>query len=192
MEYILAIVMGVCLSAACGFRIFIPLLVAGVTSRMAGIPVPEAMEWVRGDMALCCLGVAAVVETVAYYIPYIDNLLDTVSGPLAVVAGAVVMGGMLDAMPDYLQWTLAIVAGGGAAGAVQAGTTALRATSTATTGGVGNPVVSTAENGFSIAGSLLAMLAPILALIGLVIMVVLVWLLVRRLRRRKAKLISAQ
>ncbi len=191
MEYILAIVMGVCLSAACGFRVFIPLLVAGVVSRMAEVALPEPLEWVCGDVALCCLGVAALVETVAYYIPYIDNLLDTISGPLAVVAGSVVMGGMLDTMPDYLQWTLAIVAGGGAAGAVHAGTTALRAASTASTGGLANPVVSTVENGCSVMGALLAMLAPVLALIGLVVMVAFVWLQLRRHRRRKVKPASA-
>lgn len=191
MEYILAIVVGVCLSAACGFRVFIPLLVVGLVSRVAGASLPESLEWVSGDVALCCFGVAALVEAVAYYIPYIDNLLDTISGPLAVVAGSVVMGGMLGTMPDYLQWSLAIVAGGGAAGAVHAGTTALRAASTATTGGLGNPVVSTVENGCSVVGSLLAMLAPVLAFIGLVVMVVFVWLQVRRLRRRKTKPVSA-
>ncbi|MBR5878454.1 MAG: DUF4126 domain-containing protein [Akkermansia sp.] len=191
MEYVLAIVMGVSLSAACGFRVFIPLLVAGLTSRLAGIPVPDALDWVCGDVALCCLGVAALVETSGYYIPYIDNLLDTINGPLAVVAGSLVMAGMLDAMPDYLQWGLAIVAGGGAAGAVQAGTTALRAASTATTGGLGNPVVSTVENGCSIIGSLLSILAPVLALIGLIITAVLVWLMLRRLHRRKNKMAAA-
>ena len=185
-QLILALCLGVSLSALCGFRVFVPLLAISLGVRFAGLSVNESFSWVGSDMALVCLSVATVVEMLAYYIPWVDNALDAVSGPLALVAGAVVAAGMLPEMPAFAQWGVGIIAGAGSAGAVQLSTTAIRGASSATTGGLGNFVVSTAENGASILGSIVAIIvSPVIVLIGVAALVWLVWHLLRKLRLKR-------
>lgn len=187
MEYtqlILALCMGISLSAACGFRVFVPLLTVAVGVRLCGLSVSGPLAWVGSDAALICLAVATVVEILAYYIPVVDHALDVVNGPLALAAGAIITCGLLPEMPEYVRWGIGIVAGSGAAGAVQLSTTALRGASAATTGTLGNPIVSTAENILSVIGSILAVLLPVVALVCLLLLVWLLYRLVRRLRRK--------
>lgn len=185
-QLILALCMGIALSAACGFRVFVPLLIAGLSVRSAGVHVADSLAWTGSDAALVCLGIATLLEITAYYIPYIDNLLDTVCTPLALIAGMVVMSGMLGDMPPYLQWGIGIVGGAGSAGMVQAGSVLLRGLSTGGTGGIANPVLSTVENILATLGAVLAVFVPLLA-VG--IMLLLVWgtcRMIRRWRRRRA------
>jgi hypothetical protein len=126
------------------------------------------------------LGVAAVVEILAYYIPGVDNLLDTLATPAAVVAGTLVSAAVITDLPPMLKWTTAIIAGGGVAGLTQGVTALLRAKSTVLTGGVGNPVIATAELGGSLLVSLLALAAPLIALL---VVIVFLWLAMRLIRR---------
>ncbi len=183
----LAVCMGVALAASCGFRVFVPLLVVAFAVRLGGVHVNESLEWIGSDIALWCLGCATLAELLGYYIPWVDNALDTITGPLALVAGTIIMSGMLPDLPGYMQWGVGIVGGAGAAGAVQAGTTALRGGSSVTTGGVANPVVSTAENIMATVGSLLAVVAPVLALLGLLGLIAVAAVIVRKIRRKKAQ-----
>ena len=184
-QLILALCLGISLSALCGFRVFVPLLAVSLGVRFAGLSVNESFSWVGSDVALVCLSVATVVEMLAYYIPWVDNALDAVSGPLALVAGTVVAAGLLPEMPTFAQWGLGIIAGAGSAGAVQLSTTAVRGASTAATGGLGNFVVATVENGASILGSVVAIIvSPIIVLIGVGL---LMWLVVRLLRKLRPK-----
>ena len=186
MQLAIALVMGVSLSAACGFRIFVPLLVVGLAVRYMGIEATPALAWTATDLGLVGLGIATLVEILAYYIPWVDNALDTIHGPLAVVAGTIVVGGLLGDMPPALQWGMGVVAGGGAAGAVKTGTATVRAGSTATTGGLGNCVVSTVENGCATVASVLAVIAPVFAGLFLIMVVAVMCAIVRKLRRRRA------
>lgn len=185
MDIILSIALGISLAAACGFRVFTPLLVLGLAGRFGELPLTDVLAWTASSTGLVCLSCATLAETLAYYIPWVDNALDTVSTPLALVAGTLMMGGQMEALPDVMQWGLAIVAGAGSAGAVQVGTTALRAGSTATTGGLGNFVVATGENIMAAIGSVLAVLAPLLAGLGFVLLCLLGWIVIRRIRRRR-------
>ena len=86
---------------------------------------------------------------------------------------------------NNVKWALAIIAGSGAAGIVQTETTITRAASTTTTGGLANPVVSTAEAGSSFGLSLLAILFPVIA--GLVSIVILFWLSSKVIKKLKSK-----
>ena len=183
----LALCVGVSLAAACGFRVFVPMLVMALGVRLGGLEIDENLAWLGSDTAIACLGAATLAEVLAYYIPVVDNLLDTIAGPAALVAGAVVTGGMLGDLPDWLQWGTGIVAGAGAAGTVQLGTTALRAAGTATTAGVGNPVISTMENIFATIGSVLAILLPILAVVGSVLIIFIVLFSLRKIRELLAR-----
>ena len=186
MQLTLALVMGVCLSAACGFRIFVPLLAVGLAVRFMGLHATPALAWTATDLGLVGLSAATLVEILAYYIPWVDNALDTIHGPLAMVAGTLLVGGLLGDMPPALQWGLGVVAGGGAAGAVKTGAATVRAGSTATTGGLGNCIVSTVENGCAAIGSTLAIIAPVIAAVFLILMVAVMCIVVNKIRRRRA------
>jgi len=109
----------------------------------------------------------------AYFVPFVDNLLDTIAGPTAVMAGTIVMASSIVEMEPLLKWTLSIIAGGGAAGVVQSLTTITRGASSLTTGGLGNPVVTTAETAASIGISSLAILFPMF--VGIIVLVLLLW-----------------
>lgn len=181
MEIILSVAAGLALSAACGFRVFVPLLVMSIASLSGHLHLSGHFQWIGTYPALITFATATAFEIAGYYIPWVDNFLDTLATPAAIVAGTVVAASMAPAMSPYLKWTLAAIAGGGAAGMVQGTTVLARGASSLATGGLGNPVLATAETGFATAVSLMAVLAPILAI--LLVVVFLVWL-GRKLYRR--------
>jgi len=173
METVLAISLGVGLSAACGFRVFVPLLVMSVASLSGHLTLAPGFQWIGSYPALVTFSVATVVEIGGYYIPWVDHLLDTMATPAAIVAGTVITAAMVSNMSPMLKWSLAAIAGGGAAGLVQGTTVVARGLSTATTGGLGNPFFATIELGGAIFTSILALLAPLLA-VGLIAVVLFV------------------
>lgn len=172
METVIAIIVGIGLSAACGFRIFVPLLVMNLASQTGYLPLAPGFEWIGGTPAAIVFATATVVEIFAYYIPWLDNILDTITTPAAMVAGVVATASVLTDVSPLMKWTLAIIAGGGAATVVQGATSTLRLKSTALTGGIGNPVVATGEWIGAILTALLAILVPVICLILLVLLVV--------------------
>ncbi len=165
-ELFIPVALGISLAAATGFRVFLPLLVMGLGVREGLLPISAGFDWVATWPALVMLAVASVTEIAAYYIPGLDNLLDGLAGPAAVVAGilvsAAVLGPGFDGSP-MLKWTLAIIAGGGAASVTQTATTLLRGKSTVLTGGAGNHVVATGEIFGALGLSLLAVVLPYVA-----------------------------
>lgn len=183
-EAVLSVMLGIGLAAACGFRIFVPLLVMSIAATAGHLQLSEGFAWIGTWPALVAFAVATTLEIAAYYIPWLDNLLDTVATPAAVVAGVIVVAACVTDMSPYLKWTLAVIAGGGAAGAVQALTVTGRAASTATTGGAANPVVSTVEAGSAAALSTVSVLVPVLAA---AVVLTLLGLLVRRIVVRRAR-----
>jgi hypothetical protein len=186
MELLPSLALGICLSAACGFRVFVPLLVMSVAG-VAGMFTPaEEIAWIATWPALVAFGAATIAEIVAYYVPWADNALDTIASPAALVAGALATASVLGEFSPMVQWILAIVAGAGTAGAVQAGTVLARGTSTATTAGLGNFAVASVENVLSIATSVLALFIPVVVIVLLVVLAVVAWRIVRRYRRRAA------
>ncbi len=182
---ILALCMGIALSAACGLRVFLPMLALAAAGRWGGVPIAEDMAWLLSDAALICLAVASVLEIAAYYIPWVDNALDAIQSPLALVAGALVTAGVLTHQPDWLQWSVGVIAGAGAAGGVKALASTLRLGSSTTTGGLANWIFATLENILAFVGALLALVAPVLAALGLVLFLWLLLRLRRRLRRNR-------
>ncbi len=149
-----------------------------------GIPLNDNWEWIGTIPALVTLGIATVVEIIAYLIPWLDNLLDTIAIPLAAVAGTAVMLSTAADLEPIVTWSLAIIAGGGTATAIKTSTSTTRLASTATTGGVANPIVSTVETGSSIVLSILAFVAPVLAII---IVILVLWLMFKVFKWFKPK-----
>ncbi|HIM23093.1 MAG TPA: DUF4126 domain-containing protein [Verrucomicrobia bacterium] len=165
MEEVMSVLIGIALSATCGFRVFVPLLAVNIGTRaqnVDGEPLIElaaGFDWLSSDIAMMVFLVATLFEIGGYYIPWIDNLLDTVASPAAIVAGTVITASFITGMDPWLQWLLGLIAGGSAAGAVQATTVVTRASSTVTTGGLGNPIVASVETSGAFLGSALAILA---------------------------------
>ncbi len=159
----LAAGLGLGLAAAVGFRVFVPFLLVGLAAHTGHITLSSDFQWVASDLALIMFGAAALVEIIAYFIPYFDHLLDTISGPAAILAGTVLMASTLLDMAPWVRWTVALIAGGGTAGLLHAGTSALRLGSTATTGGIANPLFATIETGTSTGLVILAVTVPLLA-----------------------------
>ncbi|MBC8243005.1 MAG: DUF4126 domain-containing protein [Verrucomicrobia bacterium] len=191
----LPLLIGIALSATCGFRVFVPLLAVNIGARALnsdGAPrleLADGFAWMGSDVALLIFLVAAIVEIGGYYIPWIDNLLDSIASPAAIAAGTVITASFITGMEPWLQWVLGLIAGGGAAGAVQATTVVTRASSTVTTGGLGNPIVATVETTGAFLGSALGILAAPFAVALFVLLLgsgLWIWW-----RRRKRKLAEA-
>jgi hypothetical protein len=182
----LSIVLGVALATATGFRVFLPMLIVSGAAYGGHLHLDDSFAWLGTRSALIMLSVAAVAEVLAYYIPIVDNLLDTVATPAAFVAGTIVSAAVMIDAPPMVKWTAAVIAGGGIAGLTQGMTGILRAHSTVLTGGLGNPIIATAELGAAAMISFLALAAPTIAIALVVVFLVVALRLVRR-RFRGAK-----
>jgi hypothetical protein len=182
-ETILSIITGIALSAACGFRVFVPMLILSIASYngpafslpsglewlwslVGHFPLAPGFEWIGTPIALKAFAVATVCEIAAYYIPWLDHLLDHIASPAAVIAGIFVMASLVTGLSPFFHWVLAIIAGGATAGVVQGITVGARAGSTAVSLGTTNWIVSTVEWIGSLLVSLLALVLPAIILIA--------------------------
>ncbi len=182
--------MGLGLSACCGFRVFLPLLALSIGAKWGHIPLAPSYEWIGSWPALIALLTATVCEILAYYIPWLDHALDTLMSPLSILAGTLITVSTFSTdIPETQKWLLALIAGGGAAGIIQTGTVLARATSGATTLGLGNFLVSTLELLSAVIGILLSIFIPVLILVGVFILLI---ILVRRGYRHRTSSESAR
>lgn len=183
LETILSICLGIGLASASGFRVFLPVFALSLASYFNVIPLNESWAWIGGLPALISFGVAMIFEIFGYYIPFIDNLLDTIATPLAAIAGFVVMASTMVDISPTMTTILAIIAGSGSATAFQGLTTTTRLASSVKTAGLGNPVVSTAETGTAITLSSLAIFLPIVAIILVVIIFGVIYWIFKKLKK---------
>jgi len=177
MEELLGLFIGIGLSATCGFRVFVPLFGMSIAHHAGALSFSSGFDWIGSWPATIAFGIAMIIEIAAYYIPWVDNLLDTIATPAAVVAGTIVTASMVGDVSPFLRWSLAIIAGGGIAAIVQGSSVLVRGASTVSTAGLANPVVSTGELGASILGTLISIILPTFAVI---LVVVLLAFLLRR------------
>jgi hypothetical protein len=188
MELLLSLCIGVGLSAACGFRVFVPLLIMSIAAKTGHLTLVPAFQWIGSDIALWTFAIATILEIGAYYIPLVHHVLDVIATPVAIIAGIIITASMVSGMSPFLKWTLAVIAGGGAAGLVHGATAVTRAASTATTGGIANPIFATIELGSSFLTSVLAVIAPVAVIVFLAAILVLVAkMLLPRFRKRAAQ-----
>ncbi|MEX2535258.1 MAG: DUF4126 domain-containing protein [Trueperaceae bacterium] len=173
MDTLTLVLLGTGLAAATGFRVFIPPLLMAITHQLGWLDLPGEAGWLASPTAIVLLAAATAVEVLAYYVPLVDNLLDLVATPAALVAGTLVASTVFPDVAPWLDWTAAAIVGGGAAGSVQAITSIARAASSGTTGGLGNSVVSTGELAGAFVLSLLSLLAPVLAGVAVLALIVL-------------------
>ncbi len=170
---LIGVALGVGLAAATGFRVFLPLLVAGIAAHFGHLPLSDGFQWLGSTPALITLSVAAVVEVLAYYIPGVDHALDVLASPATVIAGIVASAAVMTDLPPSIVWPLAIIGGGGIAGLTKGSTALVRAKSGLMTGGLANPVVSTVETAGATGLSLLAIATPVICLV--LVVALLIW-----------------
>ena len=174
-------VIGIGLSAACGFRIILPFLGLSIAAMSGHVTLAPEFQWIGTWPALIAFATAAALEIGAYYIPWMDNLLDAVTTPLAVAAGTIAAASVMSDVSPFMKWSIALIAGGGMAGAVQTGTALLRGVSTVSTGGLANVVISTVELAGAIIATTMSLLMPIVAFIAAIIIAIwVVWKLLHR------------
>jgi hypothetical protein len=183
METVITILVGIGLAASCGFRVFVPMLVASAASLAGYLPLSDGFQWIGTWPALSAFAVAALVEIAAYYVPWLDNALDTIASPVGVIAGVLMFAASVTELDPFWHWVLAILGGGGSTGIVQGATVATRLASTATTAGLANFVVSTVETVAGFLFSVLAIVIPVVALVLLVPVVAVMYYVGRRVIR---------
>ena len=187
MQWLMGLCIGIGLSATCGFRIFIPMLGMSIASKAGHLTLSHGFEWIASWPAIIAFSIAVIIEVCGYYIPWVDNLLDSIATPTAIIAGTIITASMVTDVSPLLRWALAIIAGGGTAGAIQGATVLVRGTSTVTTGGIANPIVSTGELIISIIGTIIAIVLPVLAMV--IIAIFLLKILLKR--KKRSKLVEA-
>jgi hypothetical protein len=185
---VLAVLLGLGLSASTGLNTFLPLLLLAAAARfnIAGIELGQRFDWLSSDVAIIVLIVASIVEVIADKVPAVDHFLDSVGTfvrPLAAtVATASVLTGA-DVNP-----TVAAVMGLMIGAPVSLGFHTLKAgtrvASSAATFGCANPILSLIEDAISLSLSLLAIFLPLAVPIALALLVWLLWMVAKRIRRR--------
>jgi hypothetical protein len=180
-----ALLLGICLSACAGFRIFIPLLVINLSQKFHLLPLQIGADfaWLQSNLATMILIVAALAEVLAYYLPFIDNVLDTIATPISFIAGSIIATSFLKIEDPAIKWTLGILAGGGVAGTIAAGTSILRLGSSKLTGGLGNSFLATIENILSIVLSIVAFLMPMI--LGTMVVLFVFWMIKKLMNRKE-------
>ena len=170
MEILLNICLGMGLSAACGFRVFVPLLAMSIASLSGHLTLSPGFQWIGTYSAFIAFGTATILEVSAYYIPWVDNLMDSIAAPAAMIAGTIVAASSIIQISPLMKWTLAIIAGGGTAAIFHGATTIMRGASTAVTGGLGNHTIATTELGIALGLSVLAIVLPLVSGIAVLVL----------------------
>ncbi|EGZ51169.1 DUF4126 domain-containing protein [Neisseria wadsworthii] len=188
-DTLISIALGVGLAVSSGFRVFLPLFALSLSAYFGMWPLNESWQWLASTNALIILGIAAITESLSYLIPFVDNLLDTIAVPLAGLAGTAVVASTAADLSPAVTWTLAIIAGGGAAAAIKGASATTRMASTATTGGLANPVFSVFETSMAVVMSVLSLFVPVLAVF--LVVAVVFWLYRKYTRYQRNKMPTA-
>ena len=185
--WILPALLGLGLASATGLRTFLPLLMLAVAARfeLFGVRLIEQMDWLVSWPAIAALGVATAAEFLGDKIPAVDHGLNAIGYVTRPVAGAVAAGSVFWAVDPAMAAVAGLIVGAPAALAFNAAQTGVRVGSTATTGGLGNPLVSLIEDVLAVLTVIVAFLAPIVIPLVLLILAVVVFRLARRIRDRR-------
>lgn len=178
----LEILTGIGLAAACGLRAFLPMLAMGAFQRAGFLSLGSHFEWLGSTPALVAFGTAVVVEVLGDKFPVLDHALDSIGIVVKPVAGAMLASAAIVDMDPWLSAALGLITGGSVTGAVHVAKSGARVVSTTLTGGLANPVISTAEDVAGIMLTAVALVAPFLVLGMLALMGYLTWRIVRRRR----------
>lgn len=185
MEFVMAVLIGIGLSATVGFRIFTPLLITSIAEKASFISLAEGFSWIGSTPALIAFLVATILEISANYIPVVDSILKALATPVAVIAGILLTASFIGDMDPLLTWSISIIAGGSTATLSQLTTTSIKSASTITTGGIGNIFISLAEGFIAVVMSLVSIFLPVLVIFFIAILLITFIIVYRRFRKFK-------
>ena len=175
--------LAVALAAAAGLRAWLPLLVAGVLTRLGVADLGSSFGWLASWPALGLLGGATLIEVVGDKIPVVDHVLDTIGTVIRPLAGALAAAAALVQVDDpMIALVIGLLVGAPVALAPHVAKSSVRAVSTTSTAGLANPVISFIEDVLSFVIAVLAFLAPVLVVLLLLVSARLIW---RWLQRRR-------
>jgi len=183
---ILALLLGLGLSASTGLNTFLPLLLLSAAARfeIAGITLGEKFQWLSSDVAIVVLIVACIAELIADKVPAVDHFLDSVGTFVRPIAGATAAASVLTGMDPTVAALVGLMIGAPTSlgfHTLKAGT---RVASSAATFGCANPVISVVEDVFSFVLSVIAIFAPVVVPIVLGLFILVLWQVMKRIRGR--------
>lgn len=181
---ILAVVVGVCLSATCGFRVFTPMLMTSVFHHMDWLILSGGFEWIGSTPALIAFAVAAMFEVSSNYLPFIASILKAIAIPAAIIAGTLLMAAYIGEMNEFLTWSIALIAGGGTAGTISTTMVPIKASSELIPI-VGPVAVSFGEDLIAFFTPILVFVIPIAAVVFVTILIIILIVLIRKFRFRR-------
>jgi len=180
-QIVSCLLLGVGLSATCGFKVFVPALAISIGANAGFVELSQSFAWLGSWPAILLLGTATILEILAYYIPVVDNFMDSLELPAAAIAGTIIVASTMVAdIAPLAKWSLAIIAGGGTAVAIKAATSTVRGASTVVTAGFGNWIINTVETFCSLVCSLMTILSPLLGILLVLGIFILVCHLIHR------------
>ena len=183
--FLISICLAIGLAAACGFRVFIPPFLYGLFYRADLVTLNESWIWMGNDWIIILFGLASLLEISSTFLPWIDNILDIVATPSAIVAGTILASNCLDGIDPGLKWILSLICGIGVTGSFQVSTVVGRGLSSFFTGGLGNPIFALIEDINAIFISIIVILYPILGLLFVLIIAFIIRLSLKKLKNRK-------
>jgi hypothetical protein len=182
LSWIGTLALAIALAAAAGLRAWLPLLVAGVLSKLEVADLGASFAWLGSWPALSLFAGATVLEVAGDKIPVVDHALDAVGTFIRPLAGTLAAAAALVHIDDPLvALVVGLIVGAPVALAPHVAKTTLRGVSTGTTAGLANPLLSVIEDALSLLITVLAFLVPVLTVL---LVAMGAWLLWRWLRRR--------
>ena len=175
MDVIVSFLLGIGLSAAVGFRVFVPMLLVSLASMAGVIHLSPGFQWMGTSVAALVFAVATLIELLSFMVPWVSNALDGIATPAATIAGVIMMAAVLSDMSPVARWALAIIAGGGVALTVQGATVVTRAAAAGATGGAASPIVGLVEAIGALVLTITTIVLP--AIMGILILIVVALLL---------------
>ncbi|HLR42946.1 MAG TPA: DUF4126 domain-containing protein [Pseudogracilibacillus sp.] len=182
MDTAMAILLGIGLSAAAGFRVFIPLLIVNILAKLSYVTLAENFDWLGSTSATIAVSLAVILELASSVIPVIDNIVKVLATPLAIGAGIILVASFMGGADPTFRWVISIVAGGGTATLTQIVSTTVRGTVNFVTAGAGGIVVTIFETLIAIIVTILSILMPILSLVFLGVIIYFVMKVMKKRR----------
>jgi len=178
-----SLAMGIGLAACAGLRAWLPLLLAGLLARAGILELGPSFRFIASTQALILFGVATLVEIIADKVPAVDHTLDVLSTVLRPAAGSLLVASVMWRIQDPLTaLALGVAVGAPTSLVPHAAKSALRAASTAFTGGLANPVLSLVEDLAAVLIFVFTVVVPVAVAVTILVITVLI---LRRLARRR-------
>lgn len=185
LDIIMAILIGIGLSASAGFRVFTPLLITSIATKASWVTLASNFEWIGSTPALIAFSIATILEIGTYYIPFVDNMMKTIATPAAAIAGTILTASFIGELDPFLTWSVSVIGGGGIASITQLTTLTVRGASTLVTSGIGNIFVSIFEGASAIIMSILSLVLPFIVIIFVGVILFIFFKGIRTFKKKK-------